>query len=969
MEDFIKKILIDVQVKADSVRTELPNIQKRIDALITDQNRLAKSTGMATKEYQKNAEKLRAAQADYTNATKYIDDTSRAINSENNSLAQNRALLSAVSADYTKLGSPLKENAKLVAQLTEHVKKQETAITQTAKSTDKWRQELIGVGKNLMETQPGGEKVTEVLGKLAGAFNVSGGAAAEAAEGVAVSGEAAAAAGGPITALVAVLAVVVNYFTKLTPIAEKIAQLWSGLSGAFEAVMQSLTGAGFENFFKNVYDAGKKSMELTAMAQEAKRTALNNTVLDTQASARIAELELQMKGHGTSLANQQKLFKQIMDENFRQYSRDLKAAENDFKIAVEKAMNGPKFTNDERRIAKEKGVPYLNEINKKKGLVGGDDAVKEIADAHKRKIEAGQLLTKIKADRQQHNDEMRELRNKAKDAEETINKARQESVLHMLEFEMSAYSKEVSATNQHYQGLIDAQQKYIDDYKQMSHAERDANVGAFKAAKATIRQLNQEHYAALVQQTTKFNLDMEKRVEDANNELVEMNIANIKNDREREAAELKHQEEKKIQELKKEYHNIEEEHTRLGKNLNEATAKLNNARTADDKAFYRQQVDSLQKSFDHQSSLSTINGKQVEAVREKFAQQRITNAKKYADQAQEAENAANVTKTSRSAAFAGDKVALDAQDKQLDDRFRKEREAAILRGESVVELEANYEQSKADLHRAFVQKRVEFEMQALSSLSNAGFSIWANSIKAKAQAQEASLQKSKERELSNTSLTSGQKAIIEAKYDQKLKQSKTKAFKAEQRMNVAKALMDGAQGAVRLWVDPGFPTAVPMTAVLAATTAANIATIMSQKPAYATGGLHYASDGRGAMLSGPGTGTSDSMNARLSNGEAVINARSTGMFGDLLSVINVAGGGRPFGSYWGNAFAAGGTMGNTYLPTRNNPARLSTPLLAAPIIDYDMLAASMTRVNLVLDVKDVNREQANLARAVNGSSH
>jgi hypothetical protein len=509
VEDFIKKILLDVQVKADSVRTELPNIQKQIDALISKQSLLAKSTGAATKAYQDNAEKLRAAQADYANATKYIDDTSKAVNSENNSLAQNRALLAAVSADYTKLGNPLKENAKLVAQLTEHVKKQETAMTQTAKSTDHWGKELIGVGKNLIEMQPGGEKVTEVLGKLVGAFNMSGGAAAEAAEGVAVSGEAAAAAGGPITALIAVIAVAFNWWTKLTPVAEKIAQIWSGLAGAFEAVMQSLTGAGFENFFQNVYDAGKKSMELTAMAQEAKRTALNNTVLDTQASAKIAELELQMKGHGTSLATQQKLFKQIMGENLRQYSRDLKAAENEFNIAVEKAMNGPKFTDDERRIAKEKGVPYLNEINKKKGLVGGDDAVKEIAEAQKRKIESGQLLTKIKADQQQHNDEMRDLRNKAKDAEDTINKSRQQSVLHMLEFEMSAYSKEVSATNQHYQDLIDTQKKFIDDYKQMSHAERDANVGAFKAAKATIRQLNEEHYAALVQQTTKFNLDME----------------------------------------------------------------------------------------------------------------------------------------------------------------------------------------------------------------------------------------------------------------------------------------------------------------------------------------------------------------------------------------------------------------------------------------------------------------------------
>ncbi len=50
----------------------------------------------------------------------------------------------------------------------------------------------------------------------------------------------------------------------------------------------------------------------------------------------------------------------------------------------------------------------------------------------------------------------------------------------------------------------------------------------------------------------------------------------------------------------------------------------------------------------------------------------------------------------------------------------------------------------------------------------------------------------------------------------------------------------------------------------------------------------------GGMVSGFGSGTSDSINARLSRGESVINARSTRMFRPLLSQINEAGGGRGF---------------------------------------------------------------------------
>ena len=50
----------------------------------------------------------------------------------------------------------------------------------------------------------------------------------------------------------------------------------------------------------------------------------------------------------------------------------------------------------------------------------------------------------------------------------------------------------------------------------------------------------------------------------------------------------------------------------------------------------------------------------------------------------------------------------------------------------------------------------------------------------------------------------------------------------------------------------------------------------------------------GGMVSGPGTGLSDSVPAFLSNGESVINAESTSMFSPLLSAINQAGGGTPF---------------------------------------------------------------------------
>lgn len=96
---------------------------------------------------------------------------------------------------------------------------------------------------------------------------------------------------------------------------------------------------------------------------------------------------------------------------------------------------------------------------------------------------------------------------------------------------------------------------------------------------------------------------------------------------------------------------------------------------------------------------------------------------------------------------------------------------------------------------------------------------------------------------------------------------------------------------------PGNLAAIGTTiaAILTGITSA-ISTVKSAK--FATGGY----------VSGPGSGTSDSINARLSNGESVINARSTAMFGPLLSSLNQAGGGVAF-----NPAKSGAREGYTYL--------------------------------------------------------
>lgn len=82
-----------------------------------------------------------------------------------------------------------------------------------------------------------------------------------------------------------------------------------------------------------------------------------------------------------------------------------------------------------------------------------------------------------------------------------------------------------------------------------------------------------------------------------------------------------------------------------------------------------------------------------------------------------------------------------------------------------------------------------------------------------------------------------------------------------------------------------FPANLAAIATTVATILANVATAIStvKSAKFATGG----------KVSGPGTGTSDSIPAMLSNGEFVVNARSTALFEPLLTAMNNIGRGIP----------------------------------------------------------------------------
>ena len=137
-------------------------------------------------------------------------------------------------------------------------------------------------------------------------------------------------------------------------------------------------------------------------------------------------------------------------------------------------------------------------------------------------------------------------------------------------------------------------------------------------------------------------------------------------------------------------------------------------------------------------------------------------------------------------------------------------------------------------------------------------------------------------------------------------------------------------------IETGVATAKGISAAMSVPFPANLAAIATTVTTIISGMTSAISTVKGAkfatggLVSGPGTATSDSIPARLSTGESVINAKSTAMFGPLLSSLNQAGGGVAFNP------AAGGQ-------------REGYEFLAAAV------AAGMKNVNLRVGVDEITR--------------
>jgi hypothetical protein len=202
-------------------------------------------------------------------------------------------------------------------------------------------------------------------------------------------------------------------------------------------------------------------------------------------------------------------------------------------------------------------------------------------------------------------------------------------------------------------------------------------------------------------------------------------------------------------------------------------------------------------------------------------------------------------------------------------------------------------------------------------------------------------------EMNAEGVSAARKAVLEKqklRVEQQAAEQRKRIAKAEAIVNLGAAVLQILKSPAAPFVEPAASIVRGLEIAAATATAyAQIRAIDSAKfaagglvaigPSHAQGGIQLTRQGRAVGI-------------EIEGGEAIINKRSTALFGSVLSAINQLGGGRPLyvdplqGSALMARLAVGGVV-PANLPDYLPQVRTASVVVHTPPIDYDALAAAI----------------------------
>ena len=509
-----------------------------------------------------------------------------------------------------------------------------------------------------------------------------------------------------------------------------------------------------------------------------------------------------------------------------------------------------------------------------------------------------------------------------------------------LESVYDSYGKETLSENNQYQAQLARFKKALND--KLIDAE-------------TYRKLSEQaentHNANLSAIIKKYTEQDKARTEQAINELNDLKIKGMKDGAEKQKAELTQQQTEQFQQLKKNEDELLDQKRKIQKQLD--TPGNSSERVAALQEQLQQITLLLNNNKDKRIEIERQTNAAILKIDENAAKDKMNQAAK-----DKLDSDKEVIDSAKSP-----KAKLAAEKQLIVDRYTFEIDQAKGNDKKIKDLEKKRDDELTALKKKSQEDLKNFVIKETQELSAAEFSLVTANIKHQSEAKIAGLEKDKTNELSNSSLTSAQKLAIENKYKKQEAAVKVKAFKDEQKASIAQALINGAIAITKAEAQTGVLGTFVIPGIIAET-AIQVAKIASQKPpAYAHGGLHYQSDGRGGVL--PGYSRTDNTNAYLRSGEGVVvsEAMQVPWARNLVSAINVGFGGRDFsitnpgrGYAVGGIFTDGGDANRYYNQPVNDQKNLANTIAYQMINNFPPV---------YVDVKDINNQQNILAQTVN----
>lgn len=326
----------------------------------------------------------------------------------------------------------------------------------------------------------------------------------------------------------------------------------------------------------------------------------------------------------------------------------------------------------------------------------------------------------------------------------------------------------------------------------------------------------------------------------------------------------------------------------------------------DKNATYEERIDLIDSEINRKKKVLEDERKELDILIEKndTSVKGLTKIKVALETIKELNEEINALEKSRSDQQSDFTVKVNQQKDKISDflnKYEAEIELVLLSInviQDIIAAQFEFRLAKLAEEQRLMNERYDRELELINRNADAESLRVENSLLSE-EAKQSELKRLEEARADDEKILQNRRTKENAKLD---RQRNILAKKAA----ISQAIIGAALSIIQAFAQLGPIGGAIASVGIAITTGLQIATIKKQKFS------------RGGKVKGSGTGTSDSIPAMLSNGESVINARSTERFRPILSKINEAGG--------GVAFQRGGVAGDT-------PSSSSTE-----IIDLDLMA-------------------------------